>query len=54
VPNRALELLVVVILVAWLLGWVVLPLLGKLIHLLLIVLAVVVIWRLLQGRRPLD
>lgn len=49
--NRPLEILVVIILIAWLLGWLVIPALGAMVHLLLIVVLVLVVVRLLQGRR---
>lgn len=47
-----LELLIVLILVAWLLGGVVFPV-GNLIHLLLIVLVILVIVQIVRGRRVL-
>jgi hypothetical protein len=49
--NRPLEILIVVLLIAWLVGWLVIPTLGGLVHLLLIVVLVLVIVRLVQGRR---
>jgi Family of unknown function (DUF5670) len=45
-----LEVLIVVVLLAWLLGAFVAPVGGSLIHLLLIVVLVLVAVRLLQGR----
>lgn len=39
------------LIIMWLLGWIALPNLGSLIHILLVVAIVVVIIRLLQGRR---
>ncbi|MDZ4756084.1 MAG: lmo0937 family membrane protein [Phycisphaerae bacterium] len=48
-----LETLIVIILILWLLGWLVFPIGGSLIHLLLVVLLVVVIIRLMQGRKAL-
>jgi hypothetical protein len=48
-----LELLIVVLVIAWLLGLVALPAAGNLIHLLLLVVVVLVIVRLAQGRKVL-
>jgi hypothetical protein len=45
-----LELLIVVILILWLTGAFIVPVGGSLIHLLLVVVLVLVIVRLLQGR----
>ncbi len=47
-----LELLAVVLVVLWLLGFVVLHVGGGLIHLLLVLAVVVVVYRLITGRRP--
>ncbi len=47
-----LELLAVVLVVLWLLGFVVLHVGGGLIHLLLVLAVVVVVYRLVTGRRP--
>jgi hypothetical protein len=44
-----LESIIVVLLIMWLLGWVFVPV-GGLIHLLLIVVLIVIILRVLQGR----
>ena len=41
----------VILLVLWLLGWVALPSLGGFVHILLVVAVIVLIIRLLQGRR---
>jgi hypothetical protein len=51
-----LETIIVVLVVLWLLGAFVVPLpaIGGLIHVLLLVILVVVVLRLLQGRRPLS
>jgi hypothetical protein len=51
-----LETIIVILLVLWLLGAFVTPLpaLGGLVHLLLVVILIVVVFRLLQGRRPLS
>ncbi|HUG53231.1 MAG TPA: lmo0937 family membrane protein [Vicinamibacteria bacterium] len=43
----------VILIILWLLGWIALPNVGGLIHILLVVALVVVIIRLLQGRRVL-
>jgi Family of unknown function (DUF5670) len=45
-----LEALIVIILIFWLMGWLVFHV-GDLIHLLLVIAAVVLVVRLLQGRR---
>jgi hypothetical protein len=52
-PRYTLETIILVLLVLWLLGWVVVPVGGNLIHLLLVLILVVVLIRLLQGRGPL-
>jgi hypothetical protein len=54
VPRRTLEIIIIVLLLLWLLGWFALPSLGYMIHLLLIVILVVVVIRLLQGNRLLP
>jgi hypothetical protein len=46
-----LETIAVILIILWLLGWIALPNVGGLIHILLVVAIVVVIIRLLQGRR---
>jgi hypothetical protein len=48
-----LEAIIVILILAWLLGWIALPNVGGLIHILLVVAIIVVIIRLLQGRRAL-
>ena len=53
-PRHALETLIVFLVILWLLGWVLLPVAGSLVHLLLVVVLVVVVVRVLQGRRPLP
>jgi hypothetical protein len=45
-----LETIAVILIILWLLGWIALPSVGPLIHILLVVAIVVVIVRLLQGR----
>jgi hypothetical protein len=52
-PRYSLETLIVVLLLLWLLGWLIVPVGGSLIHLLLVIILVVVLIRLLQGRPPL-
>jgi hypothetical protein len=53
-PRYALETIIVILLVLWLLGAFVAPFGGNLIHILLAVILVIVVLRLLQGRRTLD
>jgi hypothetical protein len=53
-PRYALETLVLLIIVLWLLGWLVWPVGSNLIHLLLVIVLAVVVIRLLQGRRTLP
>jgi hypothetical protein len=48
-----LEAIAVILILLWLLGYIALPNVGGLIHILLVVAIVVVIIRLLQGRRVL-
>ena len=48
---RILEILVVVLLLLWLLGAFVVPV-GNLVHLLLVLILIVVLVRVLQGRGP--
>ncbi|MFO0982826.1 MAG: lmo0937 family membrane protein [Planctomycetota bacterium] len=43
-----------ILLILWLLGWLVVPVAGGLIHLLLVLTLVVILIRILQGRRPLP
>jgi hypothetical protein len=52
-PRYALETIVIVLIILWLLGWVAFPVGGNLIHLLLVVIVVVVLIRVLAGRRLL-
>lgn len=53
-PRYALESLLVIVLLLWLLGAFVSPVGGNLIHLLLVVALVVVVLRVAQGKRPLN
>jgi len=53
--RYSLETIILVLLLVWLLTWLIGPWgLGRLVHLLLVVVLVVVIIRLLQGRSPLP
>src|SRR5262249_27432043 len=57
VVHRArytLEAIILVLVILWLLGWLVFPTAGNLVHLLLVLILVVVVIRPLQGRRPLP
>ncbi len=47
------QTIVIVLLILWLLGWLVVPVAGNLVHLLLVVILVVAVIRVLQGRSPL-
>jgi len=49
-PRYALETIILVLVILWLLGAFVVPFAGSLIHLLLVIVLVVVVLRLLQGR----
>lgn len=42
----------VILFILWLLGWLVFPIVGGLIHVLLVVAIIIVIFRLVTGRRP--
>jgi hypothetical protein len=53
VPRYALETIIVILLLLWLLGAFVVPLGSDLVHLLLVIVLVVVVVRLIQGRRVL-
>jgi hypothetical protein len=53
-PRYSLETIILVLVIVWLLGWLVIPFAGGLIHLLIVVILVVVVLRVLQGRRPLP
>jgi hypothetical protein len=48
-----LETIAVILIILWLLGYIALPNVGPLIHILLVVAIVVIIIRLLSGRRVL-
>lgn len=45
-----LELLIVLVVICWLLGWLVFPVAGGLVHILLVVIIILVLVRLLSGR----
>lgn len=48
-----LELLFVLLIVFWLIGWLAIPSLGAIVHILLVIALIVLIYRILQGRRVL-
>jgi hypothetical protein len=48
-----LSTIVIVLLVLWLLGMITMPAVGGLIHILLVIAIVVVLLRVIQGRRPI-
>ncbi len=50
--NKMLWTIAVVLFILWLLGWLIFPIVGGLIHVLLVVAIIVVIFRLITGRRP--
>jgi Family of unknown function (DUF5670) len=50
-PRYSLESLIAVLLVLWLLGWLVIPVAGGLIHMLLVLVLIVIVVRVLQGQR---
>ena len=52
-PRYSLETIIVILLILWLLGAFVMPFGGDLIHILLVVLLVVIVLRVLQGRSAL-
>jgi len=53
-PRYLLESLFVIVLVLWLFGAFITPFGGSLIHFLLVLVAVIVVMRILQGRRVLE
>jgi hypothetical protein len=53
-PRYTLETIVIVLVILWLLGGFVFPLGGNLIHLLLVVILLVILFRVLRGRGPLG
>lgn len=52
--RYTLETVAVVVLILWLLGWLVVPIGGNLIHLLLVLILVVILVRLLRGQSPIP
>lgn len=52
-PRYSLETIILILVILWLLGAFVAPFGGDLIHLLLVVILVVVLVRVLQGRRAI-
>ena len=53
-PRYTLETIVIVLIILWLLGWLVVPAAGNVVHLLLVLILVVTLIRLFQGRSPLP
>ena len=53
-PRYTLETVILILLLLWLLGWLVVPVGGDLIHLLLVLVLIVVVIRVLQGRSALP
>ena len=53
-PRYSLETIIVILLILWLLGAFISPFGGSLIHLILVIVLVVVVIRLLQGRNALP
>ncbi|MEZ6139069.1 MAG: lmo0937 family membrane protein [Zavarzinella sp.] len=53
-PKYTLETIIVILILLWLLGWLIIPAAGNLVHLILVIVLVVVIVRLVQGKRPLP
>lgn len=51
--GNLLWIIIVVLVVLWLLGFVVMPVGGNLIHILLVIALILVIWRLATGRKVL-
>ncbi|MBA3890185.1 MAG: lmo0937 family membrane protein [Gemmatimonadaceae bacterium] len=45
--------IIVILLVLWLLGFLVFPVAGGLIHILLVIALIVIVYRLVTGRKPL-
>lgn len=52
-PRYALETIIIILLILWLLGGFIMPFGGDLIHLILVILLIVIVIRVLQGRRVL-
>lgn len=52
--RYTLETVAIVVLILWLIGWLVVPVGGNLIHLLLVLILLVVLIRLLRGQSPIP
>ena len=50
-PRYSLETIILILVILWLLGWLVVPVAGNLVHLLLVIILVIVVIRLLRGDR---
>jgi hypothetical protein len=53
-PRYTLETVILILVILWLLGWLVVPVGGNLIHALLVIILAVIVVRILQGRTPLP
>ena len=53
-PRYTLETIIVILLILWLLGAFIVPIGSSLIHLVLVIILVVVVIRLLQGRSAIP
>ena len=53
-PRYTLEAVILILLLLWLLGWLVVPIGGSLIHLLLVLVLIVLVIRVVQGRGPIP
>ncbi len=49
--NMIMTILIVLVAV-WFLGFIIFPVLGALIHLLLVAAVIMVLWRVIQGKNP--
>jgi len=47
-----LSTILIVLLAVWFLGFIIFPVLGALIHILLVVAVIMVLWRIIQGKNP--
>ncbi len=52
--RYTLETVAIVVLILWLIGWLVVPVGGNLIHLLLVLILIVILVRLLRGQSPIP
>ena len=48
--RYTLETIVIILIILWLLGWLAFPVGGNLIHILLVIILVIVVFRLMRGR----